>query len=127
MGDYAPTTLQIDNDAILPLYSWLAKQFTYCDYHFGLGTNSTPGHMLAVGGQTPTLRNPPSGTSPVWDLPTIFKHVEAGGRTRWAFYGNHLYPLQFYKELASATRAQSIPTLTQPSHVPFPANVTAGA
>jgi len=54
MGDCSPTTLQIDNDAILPFYSWLAKQFTYCDYHFGLGTNSTPGQMLAVGGQTPT-------------------------------------------------------------------------
>jgi len=79
--NYAPTALQIDNDALLPLYSWLAKQFTYCDYHFAFGTNSTPGHMLAVGGQTPTLRNPPSGTSPVWDLPTIFKHVEAGGHT----------------------------------------------
>jgi len=36
MGDYAPTTLQIDNDAILPFYSWLAKQFTYCDYYFGI-------------------------------------------------------------------------------------------
>ena len=64
MGDYVPTMLQIDNDRLLPFYSWLAKQFTYCDYHFGLGTNSTPGHMLAVGGQTPTLRNPPRGASP---------------------------------------------------------------
>src|SRR6202030_2635050 len=42
MGDYTPPAVQIDNDAVLPFYSWLAKQFTYCDYHFGLGTNSTP-------------------------------------------------------------------------------------
>jgi hypothetical protein len=37
IGDYAPTLLQIDNDAILPYYSWLAKQFTYCDYHLPQG------------------------------------------------------------------------------------------
>jgi hypothetical protein len=126
MGDYAPTTLQIANDAILPFYSWLAKQFTYCDYHFGLGTNSTPGHMLAVGGQTPTLRNPPSGTSPVWDLPTIFKHVEAGGHTWGAFTGTDLYPVKYYKELSDATSRKSIHTSTQPSDDAFTAMAAAG-
>ena len=126
MGNYAPTTLQIDNDALLPFYSWLAKQFTYCDYHFGLGTNSTPGHMLAVGGQTPTLRNPPSGTSPVWDLPTIFKHVEAGGHTWGAFTGSDLYPLKFYKELADAASRKNIHTSTQPSDDTFTAMAAAG-
>ena len=126
MGDYAPTTLQIDNDAILPFYSWLAKQFTYCDYHFGLGTNSTPGHMLAVGGQTPTLRNPPSGTAPVWDLPTIFKHVEAGGRTWGAFTGTDFYPLNFYEELSDAASRSNIHTSTQPSDDAFTAMAAAG-
>jgi Phosphoesterase family len=125
MGDYAPTTLQIDNDALLPYYSWLAKQFTYCDYHFGLGTNSTPGHMLAVGGQTPTLRNPPSGTAPVWDLPTIFKHVEAAGHTWGAFTGTNLYPVMFYKELADPTSRKSIYTSTQPSDDKFTAMAVA--
>jgi hypothetical protein len=126
MGDYAPTTLQIDNDTILPYYSWLAKQFTYCDYHFGLGTNSTPGHMLAVGGQTPTLRNPPSGTAPVWDLPTIFKQVEVGGHTCGAFTGTDLYPVKFYKELSDATSRKSIHTSTQPSDDAFTAMAAAG-
>jgi len=126
MGDYAPTMLQIDNDALLPFYSWLAKQFTYCDYHFGLGTNSTPGHMLSIGGQTPTLRNPPSGTSPVWDLPTIFKHVEAGGRTWGAFTGTDLYPVNFYKELKDPTSRKSIHTSTQPADDAFTAMATAG-
>ena len=41
MGDYAPPDVQINNDVVLPLYSWLAKTFTFCDHHFGLGTNST--------------------------------------------------------------------------------------
>jgi hypothetical protein len=126
IGDYAPTTLQIDNDAILPFYSWLAKQFTYCDYHFGLGTDSTPGHMLAVGGQTPTLRNPPSGTSPVWNLPTIFKHVEAGGHTWGAFTGSDLYPVIFYRELAHASSRKSIHTSTLPSNDAFTAMAAAG-
>jgi phosphoesterase family protein len=126
MGDYAPTTLQIDNDVILPFYSWLAKQFTYCDYHFGLGTNSTPGHMLAVGGQTPTLRNPPSGTAPVWDLPTIFKHVEAGGRTWGAFTGSDLYPLKFYQELSDPASRQKIHTSTLPSNDAFTTMAAAG-
>src|SRR6266403_2212848 len=80
MGDYPAARLQVDNDQVIPFYSWLAKQFTFCDHHFGLGTNSTPGHMLAIGGQTPTLRNPPSTQpEPMWDLPTIFKHVERAG------------------------------------------------
>ena len=77
MGDYAPPDVQIDNDVVLPFYSWLAKMFTFCDHHFGLGTNSTPGHMLAVGGQTPTLRNPHSGTNPEWDLPTILRLAQS--------------------------------------------------
>ena len=108
MGDYAPPDVQIDNDVVLPFYSWLAKMFTFCDHHFGLGTNSTPGHMLAVGGQTPTLRNPHSGTNPEWDLPTIFKHVEAAGLSWGAFTGTDGYPTNFYVELKDAgTRART--------------------
>ena len=126
LGDYPATKLQIDNEAILPFYSWLAKQFTYCDYHFGLGTNSTPGHMLAVGGQTPTLRNPPGATSPVWDLPTIFAHVEAGGHTWGAFTDTDLYPLKYYQELANAKSRQNIHTSTQPSDDAFTAMAAAG-
>jgi hypothetical protein len=80
MGNYPAVDVQIDNDTVIPFYSWLAKQFTFCHHHFGLGTNSTPGHMLAIGGQTPTLRNPSSrGPQPLWDLPTIFKHVGRAG------------------------------------------------
>ena len=93
MGDYTAATVQIDNDAVIPYYSWLAKLFTFCDRHFGLGSDSTPGHMLAVGGQTPTLRNPPFGASPVWDLPTIFKHVERGGISWGAFTSSDRYPV----------------------------------
>ena len=126
MGDYVPTMLQIDNDRLLPFYSWLAKQFTYCDYHFGLGTNSTPGHMLAAGGQTPTLRNPPRNASPVWDLPTIFKHVEAGGHTWGAFTGTDLYPVNFYQELANPTSRRNIYTSTTAADDQFTAKARGG-
>jgi hypothetical protein len=115
MGDYQPPAEQINNDVVLPFYSWLAKQFTYCDYHFGLGTNSTPGHMLAVGGQAATLRNPPRGTSPVWDLPTIFKHVERAGKTWGAFTGADKYPVTFYNELQDASSQANIHTSSSPS------------
>ena len=41
--------------------------------NFGAGSNSTSGHMLAVGGQMPTLKNPPFfGPHPVWDIPSVF-------------------------------------------------------
>ena len=109
MGDYPAPRLQVDNDRVIPFYSWLAKQFTFCDHHFGLGTNSTPGHMLAIGGQTPTLRNPPSTqTEPMWDLPTIFKRVERAGLTWAAFPDDNDYPVKYYTELSDPASKSNI-------------------
>lgn len=119
MGDYTAATVQIDNDVVLPFYSWLAKQFTFCDHHFGLGTNSTPGHMFAVGGQTPTLRNPPKNTSPVWDLPTIFKHVERAGMSWGAFTGSDRYPVKFYAELNDPASQAHVYTSSGPTSDKF--------
>ncbi len=111
MGDYPALAAQIDNDAVIPYYSWLAKTFTFCDHHFGLGTNSTPGHMLAVGGQTPTLKNPPFGPGgPIWDLPSIFMHAQASGVTWAAFLDTDDYPLKFYKELTTPAAKKLIHT-----------------
>ena len=101
MGDYAAVSEQIDNDAVIPYYSWLAKNFTFCDHHFGLGSNSTSGHMLLVGGQTPTLRN--YFTAPRnWDLPTIFTHAERSGVTWAAFPDENRYPTSCFTELVNA-------------------------
>jgi Phosphoesterase family len=103
MGDYPALAAQIDNDAVIPFYSWLAKQFVFCDHHFGAGSNSTSGHMLAVGGQTPTLKNPPFvGPHPVWDLPSIFTVAEQAGVTWAAFPDQSGYPTKFYTSLATA-------------------------
>ncbi|MEO7017281.1 MAG: alkaline phosphatase family protein [Leifsonia sp.] len=100
MGDYPALVAQLDNDTVIPFYSWLAKQFVFADHHFGPGTNSTPGHMLAIGGQTPTFKNPPFiGAHPVWDLPSIFTAADAGGVTWAAFPDASGYPTKFYKSL----------------------------
>jgi hypothetical protein len=111
MGDYPAVALAIDNDALIPYYSWLAKTFTFSDHHFGAGSNSTSGHMLAVGGQMPTLKNRPFGAAgPTWDLPSIFLHAQRGGVSWGAFPGANGYPLKFYKELDTAAAKKNIHT-----------------
>jgi len=96
MGDYTPLDVQVDTDAVIPFYSYLAKQFVFADHHFGAGSNSTPGHMLAVGGQMPTLKNPPfTGPYPVWDIPSIFTVAQAGGVSWGAWPDGDGYPTKF--------------------------------
>ncbi len=47
------THTQLDTDAVLPFYAWLAKTGAFFDFHCsGFGTNSMPNHLLIVGGQT---------------------------------------------------------------------------
>jgi hypothetical protein len=104
MGDYPGVQLSINNDAVIPYYSWLAKTFTFCDHHFGTGTDSTPGHLLTFAGQTPTFRNPPfTGPHPVWDLPTVFRLAERSGRTWGAFVDQDQYPAKLVTELSDAS------------------------
>jgi hypothetical protein len=55
MGDYPALAAQIDNDKLIPFYSWLAKTHTFCDHHFALGSNSTSGHMMAKAGELPQI------------------------------------------------------------------------
>jgi hypothetical protein len=100
IGDYPALAGQLDNDTVIPFYSWLAKEFVFADHHFGAGSNSTSGHMLAVGGQTPTFKNPPfTGAHPVWDIPSIFTVAEQGGVSWAAFPDQSGYPTKFYKSL----------------------------
>ncbi len=101
MGDYPALPVQIDNDVVIPFYSWLAKQFVFSDHHFGAGSNSTSGHMLAIGGQLPTLKNPPFvGAHPVWDIPSIFTVAERAGVSWAAFPDQSGYPTKFYRSLS---------------------------
>jgi hypothetical protein len=114
MGDYPALAVQVDNDSVIPFYSWLAKEFTFCDHHFALGSNSTSGHMLAVGGQTPTLKNPPFvGPAPTWDLPSIFSVAQDAGVSWGAFPDGSGYPTKFYASLATPAATANIHPPTQ--------------
>ncbi|MCW2675573.1 MAG: hypothetical protein JWR70_613 [Modestobacter sp.] len=55
---------------MLPFYAYLATTGAFLENHrSGFGTDSTPNHLLIVGGQTPTLRNlPRNAPQPVWDM-----------------------------------------------------------
>ena len=109
MGDYPAVALSIDNDTVIPYYSWLAKTFTFCDHHFGAGTNSTPGHLMTFSGQTPTFKNPPfTGAHPSWDLPTVFRLAERSGRTWGAFPDQDGYPVNLVAELSDASAQPNV-------------------
>lgn len=109
MGDYPALDVQVDTDSVIPFYSWLAKQFVFSDHHFGSGSNSTPGHMLAIGGQMPTLKNPPFfGPHPVWDLPSIFTVADAGNVSWAAFPDGAGYPTKFYTSLTTSPGSANV-------------------
>ncbi|HET9647128.1 MAG TPA: alkaline phosphatase family protein [Microlunatus sp.] len=96
-----PTHTQLDTDTVLPYYSWLAKTGAFCENHCsGFGTNSTPNHLLIVGGQTPTLRNPPRNQpDPVWDMPSLPGHAADHGLSWKVYTGTSGYPVDFYTQL----------------------------
>jgi phospholipase C len=92
---------QFDTEADLPYYLYLALTGAFLENHCsGFGTNSTANHLLIVGGQSPTLKNPSrSQPHPGWDLPSLPGLAEEHGTT-WRFYaaaGD--YPIGFYKQL----------------------------
>lgn len=75
------------------------------DQHFALGSNSTSGHMLAVGGQTPTLKNPPFvGAHPTWNIPSIFSLAETAGVSWAAFPDQTGYPTKLSTSLNTPKR-----------------------
>jgi hypothetical protein len=68
----APHTA-FDTLSVLPYYAYLATTGAFLENHCaGFGTNSTANHLLLLGGQSPTLRNPPqSQPAPLWDMPSF--------------------------------------------------------
>ncbi|TAM93116.1 MAG: hypothetical protein EPN43_01265 [Jatrophihabitans sp.] len=98
------THVQLDTDAVLPFYAYLAKTGAFLENHCaGFGTNSTPNHLLIVGGQTPTLRNPPRGQpTPHWDMPSLPGHAADHGLSWKVYAGTTGYPVTFYTQLAGS-------------------------
>ncbi|MGH8961907.1 MAG: alkaline phosphatase family protein [Jatrophihabitantaceae bacterium] len=104
-GTPTPAThTQVDTEIVLPYYAYLAATGAFLENHCsGFGTNSTPNHLLIVGGQTPTLRNPPrSQADPEWDLPSVPGHAGDNGLTWKAYTGTSSYPVNFYTQLRGA-------------------------
>jgi hypothetical protein len=103
-GTTPATHTQFDTTAVLPFYAYLAATGAFLENHCsGFGTNSTPNHLLILGGQTPTLRNPPRNQpQPVWNLPSLPGHA-ADHRLSWkAYTGSSHYPVAFYSQLAGS-------------------------
>jgi Phosphoesterase family len=97
------THTQFDTRALLPYYLYLATTGAFFENHCAqFGTNSTPNHLVLVGGQSPTLRNPPRGKTPAWDMPSLFGLAEANGVPWRAYTGSSRYPLSFYTQLRSS-------------------------
>jgi Phosphoesterase family len=92
--------VQFDTRAVLPYYLHLALSGAFLENHCtGFGTNSTANHLLIVGGQSPTLKNPPRAHQPVWDMPSVPGLAEANG-VRWrAYTASGAYPVVFYAQL----------------------------
>jgi hypothetical protein len=100
---------QFDTPRVLRYYLYLATRYTFLENHCsGFGTNSTPNHLLIVGGQSPTLGNPPRRqTPPVWDMPSL-PGLAADNRVTWRAYaagGN--YPVDFYAQLRGSKNVVS--------------------
>jgi phospholipase C len=137
--------VQFDTLKDLPFYAYLAATGAFLENHCsGFGTNSTPNHLLLVGGQSPTLRNPPrSAPPPLWDMPSLPGVAQDHGLDWRAYTGRSQYPLDFYKQLkgspkiaqtaqfAADARAGKLGTLSyiwhdSPLDEHPPANVTLG-
>lgn len=104
-GSPTPAThTQFDDLSVLPYYAYLAATGAFLENHCsGFGTNSTPNHLLIVGGQTPTLRNPSrTDTPPVWDMPSILGLAGDNGVSWRAYTGTSAYPVAFYTQLAGS-------------------------
>ncbi len=93
--------VQFETLTALPLYAYLAATGAFLENHCsGFGTNSTPNHLLLVGGQSPTLRNPPrTAPQPVWDMPSLPGLAADRGLSWRGYTGRSQYPLDLYTQL----------------------------
>jgi hypothetical protein len=120
-GKGTATHTQFDTLAVLPYYAYLATTGAFLENHAtGFGTNSTPNHLLLVGGQSPTLRNPPrSAPPPLWDMPSVPGQAQDHGVGWRCYTGSNDYPVGFYTQLKGS------PNLVPSSH--FLADAAAGS
>lgn len=121
--------VQFDTARLLPYYLYLALTGAFLENHCaGFGTNSTANHLILVGGQSPTLKNP-SG-KPTWDMPSILGLAEEHGVSWRAYTASACYPVGYYTQLTGSSnlvpssqfvadaRAGSLPSLVMLWHDP---------
>jgi hypothetical protein len=136
--------VQFDTAGVLPYYLYLAITGAFLENHCtAFGTNSTPNHLVIVGGQSPTLKNPSESQSPVWDMPSVFGLAQAAGVSWKAYAASGNYPVSFYTQLQGSpdvvsssqfvadAKAGQLPALAMvwhnsPDDEHPPANVTEG-
>ena len=100
--------VQFDTAAVLPYYLYLAATGAFLENHCaGFGTNSTPNHLLIVGGQSPTLKNPSESASPEWDMPSLPGLAQANGVAWRAYAASNDYPVAFYTQLKGSPNVVS--------------------
>jgi phospholipase C len=144
-GAGTATHNQFDTRAVLPYYLHLALTGAFFENHCaGFGTNSTPNHLLIVGGQSPTLKNPSSRQPPpLWDMPSLPGLAEANNVAWRAYAASSDYPVGVYTQLKGSpnvvssaqfvadAKAGKLPALVllwhnSPNDEHPPANVTDG-
>jgi len=87
-------------------YLYLAATGAFLENHCaGFGTNSTPNHLLILGGQSPTLKNPSETAPPVWDMPSLPGLAQANGIAWRAYAASNDYPVAFYTQLKGSPRS----------------------
>jgi len=112
--------VQFDTVHVLPYYLYLAVTGAFLENHCaGFGTNSTANHLIILGGQSPTLKNPPRGAAPEWDMPSLPGLAADNGVSWRAYAASGDYPVAFYTQLKGS------PNVVPNSH--FLADAKAGA
>ncbi len=108
-GDITGVHEQFDTAAVLPYYLYLAATGACLENHCsGFGTNSTPNHLLLVGGQSPTLRNPSRRQPPpLWDMPSVPGAAEDAGVSWRVYAASGHYPVGFYEQLHNSPNVVS--------------------
>jgi len=125
-GAGTATHLQFDTAAVLPYYLYLAVTGAFLENHCSqFGTNSTPNHLIIVGGQSPTLKNPSQRQpAPLWDMPSLPGLADAHGVSWRVYAASGEYPVGFYTQLkTSANVLDSARFLTDAKAGPLPSLV----
>lgn len=108
-GQITGSHVQFDTASVIPYYLYLAVTGAFLENHCaGFGTNSTPNHLLVLGGQSPTLKNPSRRqVAPVWDMPSVPGLAGDNGLSWRVYAAAGQYPAGFYQQLQASPNVVS--------------------